>query len=107
MAVPLLDLKAHHEPLHREIMVALEQTLGGQAFILGPEVSKLEERVASYSQTQFGIGVSSGTDALLIALMALNVGPGDEVITTPYSFLRQLELLLGLAQGLCSSILTR
>lgn len=86
MAVPLLDLKAHHEPLHREIMVALEQTLGGQAFILGPEVSKLEERVASYSQTQFGIGVSSGTDALLIALMALNVGPGDEVITTPYSF---------------------
>jgi|CXWL01.1.fsa_nt_gi dTDP-4-amino-4,6-dideoxygalactose transaminase len=86
MAVPLLDLKAHHGPLHQEIMAALEQTLGGQAFILGPEVNKLEERVASYSQTRFGIGVSSGTDALLIALMALNVGPGDEVITTPYSF---------------------
>ena len=86
MGVPLLDLKAHHEPLHKEVMAAIEQTFRSQAFILGPEVGKLEERVASYCQTQFGIGVSSGTDALLIALMAIGVGPGDEVITTPYSF---------------------
>lgn len=86
MVVPLLDLNSHHEPLHKEIMSALEQTLRSQAFILGPEVTKLEERVATYCQTQFGVGVSSGTDALLIALMALNVGPGDEVLTTPYSF---------------------
>src|SRR5689334_1251256 len=86
MAVPLLDLKAHHEPLHREIMAALEQTFRSQAFILGPDVSKLEERVAVYCQTQYGIGVSSGTDALLLALMAIGVGHGDEVITTPYSF---------------------
>ncbi len=86
MGVPLLDLKAHHEPLHKEVMAAIEQTFRSQAFILGPEVGKLEERVASYCQTQFGIGVSSGTDALLIALMAIEVGPGDEVITTPYSF---------------------
>jgi dTDP-4-amino-4,6-dideoxygalactose transaminase len=86
MGVPLLDLKAHHEPLHKEVMAAIEQTFRSQAFILGPEVGKLEERVASYSQTQFAIGVSSGTDALLIALMAIGVGPGDEVITTPYSF---------------------
>jgi dTDP-4-amino-4,6-dideoxygalactose transaminase len=86
MGVPLLDLKAHHEPLHKEVMAAIEQTFRSQAFILGPEVGKLEERVASYCQAQFGVGVSSGTDALLIALMALNVGPGDEVITTPYSF---------------------
>lgn len=86
MGVPLLDLKAHHEPLHHEIMAALEQTFQSQAFILGPEVGKLEERVAAYCQAGYGIGVTSGTDALLMALMALGVGPGDEVITLPYSF---------------------
>jgi dTDP-4-amino-4,6-dideoxygalactose transaminase len=86
MGVPLLDLKAHHEPLHKEVMAALEQTFLSQAFILGPEVAKLEERVASYCQSRYGIGVSSGTDALLLALMAIGVGSGDEVITTPYSF---------------------
>ena len=86
MGVPLLDLKAHHEPLAKEILDVIEQVFKSQAFILGPEVGKLEERVAAYCQAKYGIGVTSGTDALLIALMALGVGPGDEVITSPYSF---------------------
>ncbi len=86
MGVPLLDLNAHHKPLHNEIMAVLEQTFKSQAFILGQEVGKLEERVATYCQAKYGIGVTSGTDALLLSLMALGVGPGDEVITTPYSF---------------------
>ena len=86
MGVPLLDLKAHHEPLYREIMASLEQTFQSNAFILGPAVEKLEERIATYCQAMYGIGVTSGTDALLLALMALGVEAGDEVITTPYSF---------------------
>ena len=95
MGVPLLDLKAHHEPLHEEIMAALEQTFQSQAFILGAEVGKLEERVPLYCRAQYGIGVTSGTDALLIALMALGVGPSDEVITTPIRFLPRREPLFG------------
>lgn len=86
MAVPLLDLNAHHEPLKQEILAALEKTFQSNAFILGPDVGELEERVAAYCQAKYGIGVTSGTDALLLALMALGVGPEDEVITTPYSF---------------------
>jgi dTDP-4-amino-4,6-dideoxygalactose transaminase len=86
MNVPLLDLQAHHQPLRKELLAALEQVLDKNNFILGSEVSELEEKIAVYCQTRFGVGVSSGTDALLAALMALDIKPGDEVITTPLSF---------------------
>lgn len=86
MSIPILDLKAHHTPLRGEILAAIEKVLDSNAFILGPQVQELEKQVAAYCGCQHAIGVSSGTDALLIALMALDVKAGDEVITTPYSF---------------------
>ncbi len=86
MKVPLLDLKAHHEPIKDEIFSVFEAVFKSQYFILGPEVKDLEAKIATYCQTEFAVGVSSGTDALLLALMALDIGPGDEVITTPYTF---------------------
>lgn len=87
MKVPLLDLKAHHEPIRKELLAAIEGVFQSQAFILGPEVKRLEEQIAAYCKTRHAVGVASGTDALLISLMAAGVGPGDEVITTPYSFI--------------------
>lgn len=84
--VPLLDLKAQYNTIREEIRAAVDGVLESQYFILGPEVVALEEEIAAYSQCEFGIGVSSGTDAILVALMALDVQPGDEIITTPYTF---------------------
>lgn len=84
--VPLLDLRAQYRPLKAEIMQAIGEVCDNQSFILGPYVKRLEAEVATYSQARHGIGVSSGTDALLVALMALDLGPGDEVITSPYTF---------------------
>lgn len=84
--VPLLDLRAQYQPLKAEIMQAIGEVCDNQSFILGSNVKKLETDVAAYAQARHGIGVSSGTDALLVALMALDIGPGDEVITSPYTF---------------------
>lgn len=84
--VPLLDLKAQYRSIEAEVMDALGKVCAGQKFILSDNVKTLQERIASYCQCAYGIGVSSGTDALLVALMALDVGPQDEVITTPYTF---------------------
>ncbi|MDE2136360.1 MAG: DegT/DnrJ/EryC1/StrS family aminotransferase [Gammaproteobacteria bacterium] len=86
MQVPLLDLKAQYAGLATEIQTAIAGVCASQAFILGPAVKALEAAVASYSQCRRGVGVSSGTDALLLALMALGIGPGDAVITSPFTF---------------------
>jgi dTDP-4-amino-4,6-dideoxygalactose transaminase len=86
MTVPLLDLKPQFAPLKAEIMAAIEAVCDSQMFILGPNVTALEKACAEYCQSAHGIGVSSGTDALLLALMALAIGPEHEVITSPYTF---------------------
>ena len=86
MHVPLLDLRAQYATIRDEIQSALDRVLESQRFILGAEGDTLEREIAAYCKCDHAIGVSSGTDALLAALMAIEVKPGDEVITTPYSF---------------------
>jgi dTDP-4-amino-4,6-dideoxygalactose transaminase len=84
--VPLLDLRAQYVTIRQEIREALDRVADSQHFILGPEVESLETEVARYSQCEFGVGVSSGSDALLVCLMAIGIKPGDEVIVPTYSF---------------------
>ena len=86
MRVPILDLKAQYALIRDEVQAAIERVMESQYFILGPEVEALEREIAAYCGCDFGIGVSSGTDALLVSLMAIDLKPGDEVITSPYSF---------------------
>lgn len=84
--VPLLDLKAQFAQIRAEVMPVIDQVCASQHFILGEHVRALEEEVARYCAASAGVGVSSGTDALLLALMALNIAAGDEVITSPFTF---------------------
>ena len=86
LEVPLLDLRAQYAPLRDDIERAMREVCDSQQFILGPRVQALEAQVAEYSHARHAVGVSSGTDALLLALMALGIGPGDEVIPSPFTF---------------------
>ncbi|HUI55019.1 MAG TPA: DegT/DnrJ/EryC1/StrS family aminotransferase [Bryobacteraceae bacterium] len=84
--VPLLDLRAQHTAIREEVLAEVTRVIDSQKFILGEEVQKLEREIAAYSGAKFGIGCASGSDALFLALLGLDVGPGDEVLTTPYTF---------------------
>ena len=86
MKVPLLDLKKQYEKIKDEIMLATQEVFESQRFILGSKVEEIEERIAEYSGCRYAVGVSSGTDALLISLMTAGVAPDDMVVTTPYTF---------------------
>ncbi len=85
-SIPILDLKAQYQTIKSEVMSAVESVFESQYFILGKEGISLEETLAPYCQAKFAIGCASGSDALLIALMAIDIKPGDEVITTPFTF---------------------
>jgi len=86
MNVPLLDLQAQYRDIENEILEAIEKVVKSKYFIMGPEVRELEKKIADYSGVKYGIAVASGTDALLLALMACGIKAGDEVITSPYTF---------------------
>ena len=86
LKVPLLDLEAQYGPIRQDILAAIMRVADSQRYIMGPEVAALETELARLVGVQHAVAVSSGTDALLVAMMALGVGPGDEVITSPYSF---------------------
>jgi dTDP-4-amino-4,6-dideoxygalactose transaminase len=93
MAVPLLDLKRQYETIKNRIDKAVLNVFNHSKFILGPEVAELEARVASFCGVRFGVGVASGTDALLLSLRAAGIGPGDEVITSDYSFFSSTSVI--------------
>ena len=86
MRVPLLDIPASYETILQDVKKNIDQVIQSGRFVLGPIVEELEEKIATYCKTKYAVGVSSGTDALLISLMAAGVGEGDEVITTPFTF---------------------
>ncbi|MEK7241691.1 MAG: DegT/DnrJ/EryC1/StrS family aminotransferase, partial [Planctomycetota bacterium] len=86
MKVPLLDLQAKYSTIKNEVQRAIDAVLASQNFILGGQVEELEAKIAHFCGVKVAIGVASGTDALLLSLMALDIGKGDEVITTPYTF---------------------
>ncbi|HZC67285.1 MAG TPA: aminotransferase class I/II-fold pyridoxal phosphate-dependent enzyme, partial [Nitrospirales bacterium] len=86
MQVPLLDLKAQYQSIRAEVMAALEAVCDEQAFILGARVADLEKDIQKYVGVGQAVGVASGTDAILLSFMTCGVGPGDEVVTVPYTF---------------------
>jgi len=91
LTIPFLNLKAQYEALKHELLPAVEAALGSGHYILGPAVKALEEEIAAYCGARQGIGVNSGSDALTLSLRALDIGPGDEVITTPFTYIAPAE----------------
>jgi dTDP-4-amino-4,6-dideoxygalactose transaminase len=96
MKVPLLDLRAQLEYLEDDLLQAVTRVVQSTRYIHGPEVLALEKEIAAYCGVRFGVGVTSGTDALLISLMSLDIRPGDQIITTPYSFFATMGVILRL-----------
>jgi len=86
MQVPLLDLKAQYKTIRNEVLAAISEVLESQQCIGGPKVAELEEKIAALSNCKYAVGTSSGTDAILNGLMSLDISPGDEVVTTPFTF---------------------
>src|SRR3954464_4575750 len=93
MQVPFLDLRVHHEPLMEEFVEAFRQVTETSAFAGGPFVARFEAEFSGFCGTRYGLGLGSGTDALWLSLLALGVGPGDEVITVPNSFMATAEAI--------------
>src|SRR5262245_60886622 len=94
--IPQIDLKAQHRALRDELMRVVDSMLESSQFIMGPEVDELEREVARIMGCSHGVGVNSGTDAIVLALAALGVGPGTEVVTTPFPFVATVEMIVEL-----------
>src|SRR5881628_1157035 len=93
MHVPFLDMAAQFDSLKAELLPVIEQTLAKGHYVLGPNVAAFEQEIAALVGTRFAIGVNSGSDALTLALRALEIGPGDEVITTPFTYIAPAEAI--------------
>ena len=97
--VPFIDLVAQHQTIASEIHEAVDRVFSSQAFILGDQVAQFEEKAAAYCDARDAIGCASGTDALILALMALDIGPGDEVITSAFTFFATASAIHRVVRG--------
>ncbi len=91
--IPFVDLETQYAALKPQIQARIDRVLAHGQYIMGPEVGELEEKLSTYTGTRHCVTVASGTEALLISLMALGIGPGDEVITTPFTFAATAEAI--------------
>src|SRR5438132_13960891 len=93
MQIPLVDLRAQYGTIKQEVMDAIEDVLANMQLFLGPQTQAFEQEFANYCQCRYGVGLSTGTDALALALRACNIGPGDEVITVANTFIATVEAI--------------